>query len=280
MLKNIFVKLQFFLLALCIPIHVMGLSYSCLANDLFSSIHVLVVDPKEHEIAPVKALGRESVATLAQRYGACAAVNGGFWKKDGSPAGILKINFQWYGTPVKPRAAIGWSLKGQKVLIDRVLTNHPINECENEQSIEVIPVHSLAGTTSEEWRELEHIVGGTPLLVCGGQLVEDYILEQTLQSFLNYKHPRTAVGIKENGEWIFVVVDGRFNGLLGGMTIRELAELMKELGCVHALNLDGGGSSTMVLEGTVINRSCGRVSEEGKQVELVSDAILIFPIQP
>ena len=61
------------------------------------------------------------------------------------------------------------------------------------------------------------------------------------------------------------------------MTIKELAEFMLELGCIEALNLDGGGSSTMVLDEIVINEPCGKIQENGKQVEAVSDAILIFP---
>lgn len=51
---------------------------------------------------------------------------------------------------------------------------------------------------------------------------------------------------------------------------------MFALGCMNALNLDGGGSSTMVVKGGVINQSCGDIQEDGKQVEAVSDAILIF----
>jgi len=61
------------------------------------------------------------------------------------------------------------------------------------------------------------------------------------------------------------------------MTIKELAELMLDLGSIEALNLDGGGSSTMVVNGIVINDPCGELREDGKQVEAVSDAILIFP---
>ena len=169
-------------------------------------------------------------------------------------------------------------LNGQQVLIDQVLTNYSLKECEDPSKIEVIPVSNPPHTSLEDWKGIEHIVGGTPVLVTGSSLIEDYTSEQTLESFLIHKHPRTAVGIRENGEWVFVVVDGRFNGFLGGMTIAEMANLMLELRCVEALNLDGGGSSTMVIEGTAINEPCGEIQEEGKLVEAVSDAILIFPI--
>lgn len=243
-------------------------------------IHILTVSPKEHTIVPVKASGgevcTETVATLANRHGAVAAINGGFWKLNGTPAGILKINHQWFGTPIKPRGAIGWSSNHQKVLIDRVLTNYPLNECPSESQIEVIPISTPPQTNPEEWSKFEHIVGGTPVLVHNGDLIQDFTREQTLESFLVKKYSRTAIGIKDNGDWLFVVVDSHFFGLFGGMTIKELSQLMLNLGCVEALNLDGGGSSTMVIEGKVVNQPSGKIEENGKFVEAVSDAILIF----
>lgn len=269
-----------FLFIACVPSNASGFLYECFSNGHFASIHVLIVNPNEHLIVPVKASGkeicRETVSTLANRHGAAAAINGGFWKLNGNPAGALKINHQWFGTPVKPRGAIGWSTTSQKVLIDRILTNYSLSECPLDSQIEIIPVSTPPHTTSEEWSELEHIVGGTPVLVRNGNLIEDFSPEQTIGSFLFNKHPRTAIGIKENGDWVFVVVDNRFYGLFGGMTMKELSQMMLNLGCIEALNLDGGGSSTMVLEGRVINEPCGKVEEDGKYVEAVSDAILIF----
>lgn len=266
----------FYLWTASVPLGLYGYSYECFSRGNFTSVHVLTVDPKEHVIVPVKAHGeqveRETVENLAIRHGALAAINGGFWKADGTPADILKINSHWYGTPIKPRGAIGWSLDGQKVLIDQVLTNYSLLDCPDGEEIEVIPT----STSSEDWKMLEHIVGGVPVLVHGEALVEDYSSEGALESFLMKKHSRTAVGIKKSGEWIFVVVDGRLLGLLGGMTIRELSELMLELGCVDALNLDGGSSSTMFVEGSVMNESYGRIWENGKLVQAVSDAILIL----
>lgn len=251
-------------------------SYSHVSNGPFSSIHVLIVNPNEEIIRPVKATGepiaRETVVALAQREGACAAVNGGFWKSDGQPAGILKIAFEWLGMPIKPRGAIGWSEGGRKAIFDQVLTNKSIDSGE----IEVLPASFPPRTSVEEWQETEHIVGGAPLLISRGKKIEDYTSEQTVKSFLFHRHPRTAVGIRENGDWVFVVVDGRFLGVFGGMTIDELAELMLQLGCIEALNLDGGSSSTMVIGNKVVNTPCGCLEEGGKQVTPVSDAILIF----
>ncbi len=67
------------------------------------------------------------------------------------------------------------------------------------------------------------------------------------------RHPRTAVGFGDE-EIVLVTVDGRQPGWSMGMTTYELARLMKELGCTHALNLDGGGSTTAWVRGEVVNR--------------------------
>lgn len=256
-----------------------SLSYEHVSDGYFTSIHILTVNPEDYAIVPVRATGesvkRETVATLAQRYGAIAAVNGGFWKRDGDPAGILKIANHWYAIPIKPRGAIGWKNNGKTVIIDRVLTNRTMDGLD-DSSIEVVPVSSPPNTVAEQWREMEHIVGGAPVLIRNGKILNDYSSEQVSNSFLVKRHPRTAVGIKSTGEWVFVVVDGRFFGFLGGMTINELADFMLMLGSMEALNLDGGGSSTLVIEGIVINESVGTIKENNKYVEAVSDAILIF----
>ena len=63
-------------------------------------------------------------------------------------------------------------------------------------------------------------------------------------------HPRTAVGVSRDTRYVYLlVVDGRQQGLSEGMTLVELAEWMKQLGCWDAMNLDGGGSSTMAIKG-------------------------------
>ncbi len=132
MAQNVF-SLALFSLIICSYAQLPGLSYEYLSDGYFTSIHVLTVNPYEHTIIPVKATGkkvkRETVLTLAERYRALAAVNGGFWKLDGTPAGALKINQQWLGTPNKPRGAIGWSNITHKVVIDIILTNDSLANC-------------------------------------------------------------------------------------------------------------------------------------------------------
>ncbi len=120
------------------------------------------------------------------------------------------------------------------------------------------------------WKDLDYIVGGTPLLIRDGKIVDSYEVERVQESFVLNRHPRTAVGIRPDGFWVFVVVDGRRPGVSLGMSLAELTELMGSLGCVNAINLDGGGSSTFVLFGQVLNQPSDLTGERP-----VSDAILV-----
>ena len=88
-------------------------------------------------------------------------------------------------------------------------------------------------------------------------------------------NPRTAIGIKSDGTYLFVVSDGRTDES-EGLTLQELAECMKDLGAVTAYNLDGGGSSTMVFNGSVVNTPTGGGIGNGSGSERkVSDIVYI-----
>ena len=68
------------------------------------------------------------------------------------------------------------------------------------------------------------------------------------------RHPRTAVGQLADGRLVLVVVDGRSRGYSVGMTNFELAQTLMRLGAVTAMALDGGGSTTIAFDGTLLNR--------------------------
>jgi hypothetical protein len=130
-------------------------------------------------------------------------------------------------------------------------------------------------TPGSEWERMDYIVGGTPLLVKGGSPVQDPLAEKVRTSFVEERHPRTAVGIRNDGTWVFVVVDGRRPEVSVGMTLNELTGLMLDLGCRDALNLDGGGSSTFYLYGEVLNQPSDLAGERP-----VSDAIIVLEPEP
>ncbi|MBQ8397503.1 MAG: phosphodiester glycosidase family protein [Clostridia bacterium] len=86
-------------------------------------------------------------------------------------------------------------------------------------------------------------------------------------------NPRTAIGIDADGRYYLVVSDGRTRESTG-LSLRELAEFMQSLGCTIAYNLDGGGSSTMVVDGAVVNNP----TTNGKSIKerSVSDCVCII----
>lgn len=85
-------------------------------------------------------------------------------------------------------------------------------------------------------------------------------------------NPRTAVGYLGNNHYVFVVSDGRTSES-AGLSLYELASFMKEIGVVDAYNLDGGGSSTMVFKGEIINNPT--TNGHSNQERAVSDIIYI-----
>ena len=98
-------------------------------------------------------------------------------------------------------------------------------------------------------------IGGTPVLVRGGKPAYD----NASTAFVRAQHPRTIVGWTKTGETLLVTVDGRQAGHSAGMTIPEAARMMIKLGAVDAINLDGGGSTTFVVRGKVLNKPSDRV---------------------
>lgn len=126
---------------------------------------------------------------------------------------------------------------------------------------------------AEVWRRAEYVVNGIPALVHEGAPIPPGAWhEQGLkEGFTVKKHPRTAIGWTTDGTWILVVVDGRQEKISMGIDLPDLARFMIELGAVEAMNLDGGGSSTMVLDGEVRNHP-----SDGSE-RLVSDALLVMP---
>ena len=111
----------------------------------------------------------------------------------------------------------------------------------------------------DEWKDVVHAVGGGPRLVRDGQKVEpdnntpSFKDEGFQEDVSQGLAPRSAVGVTVDGAMLFVVVDGR-QTTSPGISLSALAELMMELGAVEAMNLDGGGSSTLVYKGQVMNR--------------------------
>jgi len=116
-------------------------------------------------------------------------------------------------------------------------------------------------------------LGGLPRIVRNGKVSVETDREGGA-NFANVRHPRTAIGFSSDSSRAFLVtVDGRQSTSVG-MTLDELAELMLSLGCAQALNLDGGGSTTMVVRGGVVNHPSDASGERpvGNALLLISRA--------
>ncbi len=106
------------------------------------------------------------------------------------------------------------------------------------------------------------VVGGWPRVVMNGRSIAEYasILEGTFARFEG-RNPRSAAGFSKDSSTLYLLtVDGR-RETDAGMTLIELANLMLKLGVHDGMNFDGGGSTTMVVEGKIVNRPSDRNGE-------------------
>jgi len=101
----------------------------------------------------------------------------------------------------------------------------------------------------DKWR-MQTAIGGGPVLVQNGQI--KITNEEELKfsgKAINDKHPRTCMGYTNDGYLIIMAIQGRFPGIAEGATLEQEAKLLIDVGCTEALNLDGGGSSCMLVNG-------------------------------
>ncbi len=104
-------------------------------------------------------------------------------------------------------------------------------------------------SAKQKWK-MQTAIGGGPVLVQNGkmQITNEEELKFTGKA-INDKHPRTCMGYTSDGYLIIMAIQGRFPGIAEGATLEQEAKLLIDLGCKEALNLDGGGSSCMLVNG-------------------------------
>lgn len=207
------------------------------------TVHRVLIDPKEYQVALVRAQetsGLETVSSMAKRNHATIAINGGYFKTSpegkNMPSGTLVIKGQVFGVHNKQQA-LGIIQAGKF----SIQLQNP------KQYLRQNPDVSM--------------VSGIPLLVNKGKMVNTLLKRSS--PFYAKPHARTALGLKANGEIIIVMVEAL------GMTLVELARFMETQGAQYALNLDGGGSSLLWIDGKEIRE---KYNLEGSRV--VSDALI------
>lgn len=161
-----------------------------------------------------------------------------------------------------------WRLVLQKVVrpgmsVERFSgVSHPLG------SIDVFP-SELTIATDRAFSSAEDVTNGVPRLIRGGKIDITWKEEEASKDFVETRHPRTAVANLKDGKFLMLTADGRSEAS-GGIDLYDLADFLLELGAVDALNLDGGGSTTMVLDGKVVNHP----SDKGGERK-IGDALIV-----
>ncbi|HEY9364699.1 MAG TPA: phosphodiester glycosidase family protein [Chitinophagaceae bacterium] len=113
----------------------------------------------------------------------------------------------------------------------------PVNESEQNHS------------SLKKWK-MKTAVGGGPVLLQDGNIKISNNEEMKFSGkAINDRHPRTAIGYTSDNRLVILVIQGRTPGIAEGATLLQEAQILKDLGCTEALNLDGGGSSCMLVNG-------------------------------
>ncbi|MGX1981550.1 S-layer family protein [Thermolongibacillus altinsuensis] len=126
-----------------------------------------------------------------------------------------------------------------------VISIHGAKQAEKFKNIQPGETITITIDVHEPWKNAQFILASGPMLVNNGK-VEMTMSENSPQA--KTRHPRTAVAIDSSGKKVFfVTVDGRQPGYSDGMTLKEFAQYLVSIGAYKAVNLDGGGSTTMAV---------------------------------
>lgn len=230
--------------------------------DAEEFVNVLVVDQKKAKrrfalTALEGKLRRTSQAALDS--GAIVAINGSFYntRPPYNSVCYLKIN----GEVIFERSGKMGDRDGGAVLIDD----------RGRVSVEQGDPVDLQWVST---RTEPSIIGSGPMMLQDGQRID-----MGTGAFVTLRHPRTAIGTSGNKVYL-VTVDGRSKGNSLGVNLNELANILKWLGAENALNLDGGGSTTMYIEGQpengIVNRPCDNQKFDRQGERRVSNSLLLL----
>ena len=235
-------------------------SHSILNDTVPQNINMLIVNLHKRKISisytPEKNI---PVSKQADSVNAVAAVNGGFFNiKNGGSVTYIKTD----GKIADSDTAKRWS--GNANMTGAILIR-------SGEEIFIEP--AMSNSWYDNHPEYNDVLVTGPLLVKNGVKPE---LPQT--SLVINRHPRTAIGIRNSKRAILITLDGRTSEA-AGMTLTELARLMMLFRCKDAVNLDGGGSTTMWISGKpfngVVNMPCDNKKFDHEGERAVSDILII-----
>jgi hypothetical protein len=209
------------------------------------SLTVVEVEPKAEVRYDVVAPGvRTKTSAMGAQHGALAAINGGFFaiESTGLSTGLLRIDGALV-VPAKPaQASIGIG---------------------DDQRLRV------ATRPEGDWSEVHDALGAGPMLLRAGAVVDHGARQRRI------RHPRSAIGVGKDGSVVWLTADGR-TSKAAGLAHEETAAILQALGCVDAVNLDGGGSTTLWVAGRgVVNHPCDNKKYDHAGERAVANAVLL-----
>jgi hypothetical protein len=211
-----------------------------------------------------RARGKLMLYTPSYHADSDTAPNGTEWAVSGKPLRVTAVRHDMGHTPI-PRDGVVLSFGGLD-LPETLTLLVPGARVEFKTEWK-----SANGLSPKRFDDADAIVNGAGLLRRKGLRVTNWEQVESLSptNFINMRHPRTLVGVDRKGAIWFAVIDGRQPGYAVGMQFADLNRLCDRLDLTDALNLDGGGSSTMVVNGRIVNKPSDVTGPRP-----VSDAIL------
>ncbi len=233
--------------------------------------------------------GKEAVTSIAANTEAYVAINAGYFDTATNPATsysliiadsvlrsrqvtsltrssvVYAVYRAAFGVRHDRSTETGWIGHNGTGLGDVVRYGAPIANADGT------PAATSTAGAGAAWTGIVDAIGGGPSLVSNGVINVTYEPEVFFGSGVGTAaDPRTAIGRTADGRIILLVADGRSASSIG-LSLSALAQTMSSLSCIDALNLDGGGSSTFVMNGTVLNSPSDGVERQ------VASAFAVVP---
>jgi len=215
--------------------------YEIADNPKFKGYYLLVKDPSRIKIGLTSKLGTEGEATseIANNNGAIAAINGG--------AFVDKTSVNWTGTGACPDGIV--MSEGKKVWNSK--------EYEEKSDLFAITKKGILIVGQYSQKELEELDVQEALSFDPALIINGNKMDMTEEGGLA---PRTAIGQREDGTIILLVIDGRSLSSVGA-SYTDVQEVLYKLGAINAINLDGGRSTTMYYDGNIVNSPSNTMGE-------------------
>ena len=233
---------------------------------------VLVPNRKQNELKILVSNDEDGLDTpedFALKSNAIVVINGGYFTRSTNPVhhvGLLKTNNQLIepasGTVIRENIRYNIT-RGAVGIYDNGKIDIGWASTKNDSIFQWgLPVDNRPGKpgildyNKAKFWNVAHAMHAGPVLISRSELYVTSEEEVFFNTPVDGVQPRSAIGYNDNGDVIMMVIDGRQVDSRG-VYLKELALLMSQFNCIEALNLDGGGSSALYVDGSLINRPIG-----------------------